>query len=82
MRSSSVGWLFDDEEAVLKEAEKSTEITHNHPEGIKGAQAIALGVLLGRKDCSKMKSVNNWKQGLITTSVKNWNRSGQTTDLT
>ena len=27
--------------------------THNHPEGIKGAQAIALGVLLGRKDCSK-----------------------------
>ena len=53
MRSSSVGWLFDDEEAVLKEAEKSTEITHNHPEGIKGAQAVALGVLMGRKGCSK-----------------------------
>jgi len=53
MRSSSVGWLFDDEEAVLKEAEKSTEITHNHPEGIKGAQSVALGVLMGRKGCSK-----------------------------
>ena len=53
MRSSSVGWLFDDEEAVLKEAEKSTEITNNHPEGIKGAQAVALGVLMGRKGCSK-----------------------------
>ena len=53
MRSSSVGWLFDDEDAVLKEAEKSAEITHNHPEGIKGVQAVALGVLMGRKGCSK-----------------------------
>ena len=53
MRCSSVGWLFDDEEAVLKEAEKSAEFTHNHPEGIKGAQAVALGVMLGRKGCSK-----------------------------
>ena len=44
LRSSSVGWLFDDEEAVLKEAEKSAEFTHNHPEGIKGAQVIAFRV--------------------------------------
>ena len=41
MRCSSVGWLFDDEEAVLKEAEKSAEFTQNHSEGLKGAQAIA-----------------------------------------
>ena len=54
MRSSSVGWLFDDEDAVLKEAEKSAEITHNHPEGIKGVQAVALGVLMGRKGCLKL----------------------------
>ena len=47
MRSSSIGWLVDDEESVLKEAIKSAEITHNHPEGIKGAQAGALGVLYG-----------------------------------
>ena len=40
LRSSSVGWLFDDENTVLKEAERSAEITHNHPEGIKGAQVI------------------------------------------
>ena len=53
MRCSSVGWLFDDENEVLKEAEKSAEITHNHHEGIKGAQAVALGVLLGRKGFSK-----------------------------
>jgi ADP-ribosylglycohydrolase len=44
LRSSSVGWLFDDENTVLKEAERSAEITHNHPEGIKGAHAIAFRV--------------------------------------
>jgi len=53
MRCSSVGWLFDYEEAVLNEAEKSAEFTHNHSEGIKGAQAVALGVMLGRKGCCK-----------------------------
>ena len=53
MRCSSIGWLFDGEESVLEEAKKSAEITHNHPEGIKGAQSIALGVLMGRKGSSK-----------------------------
>ena len=53
MRCSSIGWLFDDKESVLDEAKKSAEITHNHPEGIKGAQAVALGVLMGRKGSSK-----------------------------
>jgi len=53
MRCSSVGWLFDDEESVLEEAKKSAEITHNHPEGIKGAQSVALGVMMGRKGNSK-----------------------------
>ncbi len=53
MRCSSVGWLLDDDESVLEEAKKSAEITHNHPEGIKGAQSVALGVLMGRKGSSK-----------------------------
>ena len=53
MRCSSVGWLFDDEESVLSEAKKSAEITHNHPEGIKGAQAVSLGVMLGRMGSTK-----------------------------
>ena len=35
------------------EAKKSAEITHNHPEGIKGAQSVALGVLMGRKGSTK-----------------------------
>lgn len=53
MRSSSIGWLFDDQDSVLKEAKKSAEITHNHPEGIKGAQSIALGIMLGRQGNTK-----------------------------
>ena len=52
MLCSSVGWLLDDEDSVLEEAKKSAEITHNHPEGIKGAQSVALGVLMGRKGSS------------------------------
>ena len=42
MRVSPIGLAKKNEGEVLKEAEKSAIITHNHPEGIKGAQAIAL----------------------------------------
>ena len=41
MRVSPVAWLFDDLSQVLEEAEKTALPTHNHPEGIKGAQAVA-----------------------------------------
>ena len=53
MRVSAVGWLFDTEEEVLEQAGKSAEITHNHPEGIKGAQAVALAIYLARKGETK-----------------------------
>ena len=48
MRVAAVGWAFDDLETVLREAARSAEVTHNHPEGIKGAQAIAAAVLIAR----------------------------------
>jgi len=48
MRVSPVGWAFDTEADVLKYAEHTAEATHNHPEGIKGAQATALAVFLAR----------------------------------
>jgi ADP-ribosylglycohydrolase len=48
MRVSPVGLAFDDEETVLREAQRSAKVTHNHPEGIKGAQATALGIYLAR----------------------------------
>jgi len=53
MRVSPVGYVFDDLEMVLKEAEKSASVTHNHPEGIKGAQATALAIFLARTGKSK-----------------------------
>jgi len=53
MRVSPVGWAFDTAEEVLKQAQLSAEVTHNHPEGIKGAQAVALAVFLARSGRSK-----------------------------
>ena len=48
MRVSPVGFAFDTVDAVLQEAARSAEISHDHPEGVKGAQATALTVLLAR----------------------------------
>ncbi len=48
MRVSPVGFAFDSVETVLKEAARTAEISHNHPEGVKGAQATALSVYLAR----------------------------------
>ncbi|NET42954.1 ADP-ribosylglycohydrolase family protein [Okeania sp. SIO2B3] len=53
MRVSPVGFAFNDLETVLIEAKKSAEITHNHPEGIKGAQATAAAIFLARTGKSK-----------------------------
>lgn len=53
MRVSPVGFAFNSIEEVLYEAKKSAEVTHNHPEGIKGAQATALAVFFARKGESK-----------------------------
>jgi len=44
MRVAPVAWFFDSEGKVRIEAEKSAEITHNHPEGIKVAVAIAVAI--------------------------------------
>ncbi len=53
MRVAPVGFAFDDEALVLAEAKRSAECTHNHPEGIKGAQAVALAILLARQGADK-----------------------------
>ena len=53
MRVSPVGHAFDTVERVLDEARKSAEVTHNHAEGVKGAQATALAVFLARGGESK-----------------------------
>ena len=53
MRVSPVGFAFDTVEEVLAEAKRSAEVTHNHPEGIKGAQSTALAILLSRQGVEK-----------------------------
>ena len=55
MRVSFVGEHFDALEDVISMAEKSAEVTHNHPEGIKGAQATAACIYLARTGKSKQK---------------------------
>lgn len=53
MRTSSVGWLYDDMDTTLKVAETAASITHNHPEGIKGAQAVTAAIFMARNGASK-----------------------------
>lgn len=53
MRVSPVGFAFDDERTVLDEARRSAEITHDHAEGVKGAQSVALAIFLARKGTNK-----------------------------
>jgi len=53
MRVSPVGFAFDTLDKVLEEAKSSAEVTHNHPEGIKGAQATAAAIYLARTGKSK-----------------------------
>jgi len=53
MRVSPVGFAFESLEETLAEAKRSAEVTHNHPEGIKGAQATAQVIYMARKGASK-----------------------------
>ncbi len=53
MRVSAVGWVFDTLEETERVAEISASITHNHTEGIKGAQATAAAIYLARMGSSK-----------------------------
>ena len=53
MRVSSAGWLYDTLEETLHAAKLTSEVTHNHPEGIKGAQATAAAIFMARTGSSK-----------------------------
>lgn len=48
MRVAPIGWWCDDAEAVLDEARRSAAVSHDHPQGVLGAQAAALAVYLAR----------------------------------
>lgn len=53
MRVSPVGFAYNDLPTVLQKAQETAEVTHNHPEGIKGAQATAVAIFLARTGSSK-----------------------------
>ena len=53
MRVSAVGWAFGSLEKTLQVAEETAAVSHNHPEGIKGAQAVAAAIYLARTGKSK-----------------------------
>ncbi len=48
MRVSPVGFAFSSEQEILQQARMTAEVSHDHPEGVKGAQAAALAVFLAR----------------------------------
>jgi ADP-ribosylglycohydrolase len=53
MRVSPVGFAFEEIETVKEVAQNTAAVTHNHPEGIKGAQAVAAAVYLARSGYGK-----------------------------
>jgi ADP-ribosylglycohydrolase len=58
MRVSAIGSHFESLEEVLEMAKQSAEVTHNHPEGIKGAQAAASAIYLAKYGKSKTEMKN------------------------
>ena len=53
MRVSAAGWLFDTLEETREKARLTAEVTHDHPEGIKGAEAVSGAIFLARTGRSK-----------------------------
>ena len=53
MRVSPIGWAYHDLETTREMARKSAEVTHNHPEGIKGAESVASAIWMARNRYNK-----------------------------
>ena len=53
MRVSSIGWFFETMARTREVARWSAEVTHNHPEGVKGAESVASAIYLARNGASK-----------------------------
>ena len=56
MRVNPIEWHANSIEEAMSEAKKSVEVTHNHPEGIKGAPSAALAVYLARTGRNKIET--------------------------
>lgn len=84
MRVSPVAWWFDSLDEVIEQAKNSAEITHNHPEAVRGAQSVAAAIFLARNGADKVLIRDYieaaFKYDLSTTTDAN--RPGYTFDAT
>ena len=53
MRVSAAGWLYDDIAITRRIAGWTAEVTHNHPEGVKGAESVAAAIFMARTGSTK-----------------------------
>jgi ADP-ribosylglycohydrolase len=63
MRTSPIGFFYNKASDVLKAARMCAQVTHNHPEGVRGAQATSLSIFLARQGASKIdirKEISKW----------------------
>lgn len=65
MRVSAVGWLYDSLEKTRTVAKATANVTHNHPEGIKGAEATASAIFMARNGSSKEEIKSILKKNFI-----------------
>jgi ADP-ribosylglycohydrolase len=78
MRVSPVGFAYDTLDEVLRHAERSAAVTHDHPEGIKGAQATATAIFLARTGSGKddirkyVESTFGYNLGESIDSIREW----------
>lgn len=63
MRVSPIGWIFDNPTSTINEARSSASVTHDHPEGLKGAETIALCIYKLRNGGSKVDVLDYVESG-------------------
>lgn len=66
MRVSAVGFAYDDMETVLEVAKQTAVVTHDHPEGVKGAQATAAAIFMARQGSTKQEMKDFCRSNSIT----------------
>lgn len=79
MRISPVGWVCNTLEKTIELSRLTTEISHNHPEGIKGAESIAVAIFMARTGCSKeqiKEKMIEYYPELKTMSIERLKNSG------
>lgn len=65
MRVSAAGWLYNSIEKTREVARATANVTHNHPEGIKGAEATASAIYMARNGLQKKKLKSILKKNFV-----------------